>query len=77
MTKSYAKSQGNENQEKCPSLHAIVLPFAVKVLRYENQSVFTQTPWMLLEMMKRLHLQGIKEGKVGPLWLCSLPLTDF
>lgn len=54
---NYAKSQGNENQGKCPSLCTTLLPSGAEVLRHENQSSLTQTP-LLLRIMKGLYLKG-------------------
>lgn len=48
-----AKSQGNENQGRCPSLCTTLLPSGAEVLRHENQSALTQTP-LLLHIMRGL-----------------------
>lgn len=61
---NYAKSQGNGNQGKRPSLRTTVLPSGAEVLRHENQSTLTQTPW-LLHIMKGLYLKGDERQQRG------------
>lgn len=71
---NYAKSQGNENPGKCPSLRTTHLPSRAKVLRHENQSTLTQTPW-LLHMMKGFTWKEMKEsnGRLNFLTTAELP----
>lgn len=61
---NHAKSQGNENHGKCPSLLTTLLPLGAEVLRQENQSALTQTLW-LLHKTKELYLKGDERQQWG------------
>lgn len=72
---NYAKSQGNENQRKCPSLCTTLLPSRAEVLRHEKQSTLTPAQCSCTRWKAVLETRWEKATRAPQLSL--LPTTDL